>query len=364
MRFHVIALPHTQTTDAYATCAFTQKVVRFCNMMSDRGHHVFLYAGDDNEARCDEHIPCITVNEQKQAFAELGIDHYVNFPFDPNGSLWSLFASRAVPALWERMRERDFICIIGGRAQEVYAQQFPKNIAVEYGIGYSGTFAKFRVFESYAWMHTIYGAESHGRPDLKDGNYFDAVIPNQYDERHTVGNGEGDERGKYALFVGRMIHRKGYTVAQQACEAAGVRLILAGPGADPGGYGEFIGEVNAPTRIKLMQQASCLLAPTSYIEPFGTVTIEAMACGTPVICTDWGAFTETVGPLDGFRCRTLREYVDAVTAACKGSVYNFNRGGIHVRARNRFSMKVVGDQYETYFRRLLNLFDPLGWAKL
>lgn len=45
MNFHVVSLPHTQTTAAYPSCAFTQKVVRFCRMMKARGHHVTLYAG-------------------------------------------------------------------------------------------------------------------------------------------------------------------------------------------------------------------------------------------------------------------------------------------------------------------------------
>ena len=32
-------------------------------------------------------------------------------------------------------------------------------MTVEYGIGYNGTFAKYRVFESYAHMHKIWGAQ-------------------------------------------------------------------------------------------------------------------------------------------------------------------------------------------------------------
>ena len=34
MRFHVVALPHTQTNKSHSACAFTMKVLHFCQMMA------------------------------------------------------------------------------------------------------------------------------------------------------------------------------------------------------------------------------------------------------------------------------------------------------------------------------------------
>jgi hypothetical protein len=49
-------------------------------------------------------------------------------------------------------------------------------MVVELGIGYEGSFAKYRVFESYAWMHYTYG-----KIDQSDnGRFFDCVIPNYF----------------------------------------------------------------------------------------------------------------------------------------------------------------------------------------
>ena len=50
MRFHVVSLPHTQTTRAYSHCAYTEKVRKFCDMMSVN-HEVFLYSGRQRGCR-------------------------------------------------------------------------------------------------------------------------------------------------------------------------------------------------------------------------------------------------------------------------------------------------------------------------
>ena len=83
MRFHIVALPHTQVTKEFAGCAFTEKVRRFCIMMHDLGHEVFLYAGESVEAPVTELITCIA--EFDRAEAVKAVAHYTQFPF--NGPL-------------------------------------------------------------------------------------------------------------------------------------------------------------------------------------------------------------------------------------------------------------------------------------
>jgi glycosyltransferase involved in cell wall biosynthesis len=346
MRFHVVSLPHTHTTAAFPSCAFTQKVVRFCKMMTDLGHEVFLYAGEQNEAPCTDHIPCIS---EKRRAEMVGESHYTEA--DWSHPYWRGFNANVIGQMHERIEPQDFICLIGGYAHKPIADAFPSHISVEFGIGYSGTFAKYRVFESYAWMHTVYGAQV-GNAGAADGHWFDAVIPNQIEDGlYPLGKGDGG----YALYVGRLIDRKGYRIAQEVCQAKDVRLILAGPG-QASGYGEFVGEVDAKERARLMAGAKCLFAPTQYIEPFGTVHIEAMACGTPIIATDWGVFTETIEQgVHGFRCRSFAEFCEALDEA--GTL---DRERIRQDAIRRFSMATVSRQYEAYFTRLSTLWDK-GW---
>ena len=52
MRFHVVSLPHTNTTLDFSACAYTEKVRKFCVMMQGLlGHEVFLYAGQITKRR-------------------------------------------------------------------------------------------------------------------------------------------------------------------------------------------------------------------------------------------------------------------------------------------------------------------------
>ena len=81
MRFHVVSLPHTNTTKDFVWCAYTEKVRRFCNMMKSLGHTVYLYAGTKNEAEVDELITCISEEDRLAYNSEPDLD---NILFDTN----------------------------------------------------------------------------------------------------------------------------------------------------------------------------------------------------------------------------------------------------------------------------------------
>ena len=349
MRFHIVALPHTQVTQEFSGCAFTEKVRRFVMMMKAQGHTVFLYAGDQSEGIEDELITCATETERAKAME--GIAHYTSFPF--SGPLWDKFNAKAIMELNNRLEPQDFICLIGGSAQKPIADAFPSHLSVEFGVGYGGVFSNFRVFESYAWMHSIYAGWKN--PTAADGHFYDVVIPGYLEpEMFPLGDGKGD----YYLFIGRLIDRKGYRIAQEVCERLGKRLILAGPG-EQSGYGEFVGSVGPAERAALMGGAIATFAPTLYVEPFGNVVIESQSCGTPTITTDWGAFTEN-NPhgVTGFRCRTLQEFMDATE-----SVKQLDRAAIRERAISLYNLDTIGQQYDAYFKRLLTLWGD-GWYQM
>lgn len=355
MRFHVVALPHTLVTRDYSACAYTEKVRKFCNMMTDRGHTVFLYAsGNKTDARCHEFISCLP--EKTRAAYEATLDHYTAPSFDVSLPVWSKFNVTATVNIHARAKPRDFICLIAGSAQSSIARSAPELMSVEFGVGYHGTFSQYRVFESHSHMHAVYAAQAKSS-DI-DGVWFDAVIPNYFEVDDFPFR---EKKQDYFLFVGRMVDRKGLDVAIETCAAAGAKLVVAGPGTFPEGHKnvKYVGVVGPKERGKLMSRARALIAPTKYIEPFGGVVVEAALCGTPAITTDWGAFSETVEQgVTGFRCRTLKEFVEATSA-----VAQLDPQYIWSRAVSLYSTKVVGDLYVKHFNRLNQLWgdDGDGW---
>jgi glycosyltransferase involved in cell wall biosynthesis len=351
MRFHVVGLPHTSITRDFTACAFTEKVRKFAIMMKSLGHTVYTYGGPESESPADEHIPCITEEERLIA---VGSQHYTMASFNYNLPHWIKFNNNVISGISERLEHQDFICVIGGYSHKPIADAFPGEMTVEFGIGYGGVFSKYKVFESYAWMHTVYGT-TNTSPNALDGHFFDAVIPGYIDISEFPFRETPDD---YYLFTGRMIERKGYEIAVEVCRRLNKRLILAGQGVAPS-YGEHVGVVGSQKRAELMGGAIASFAPTIYIEPFGTVAPESMACGTPAITTDWGAFTETVvDGVSGYRCRTLKEFIEAAENA-----KYMDRTMVRQHAIDNYSLDVVALKYDKHFRRLSQLWED-GWYQL
>ena len=108
-----------------------------------------------------------------------------------------------------------------------------------------------------------------------------------------------------------------------------------------------------------MGGAIATFTPTRYMEPFCGVHVESMMTGTPVITSNWGVFTETVGDgFNGFRCDVLNDYVQAARMAT-----DLPRERIREYALTQFSVDVVRFQYDAYFRRLGTL-KRSGWYEL
>jgi len=356
---HLVALPHTQTDGRFLTCAYTQKVVKFCRMMAPT-YEVILYAGDQNVAPCSEHVPLFSEDERVADWGD-GFDTVADaISWDPSIPYWSRMNERAIDAIRERARPRDLLLVTGGWAQKPLADRLDL-IACEWAVGYEGIFSDYCAFESAAWMHHIYGRQGWG-----NGRFYDAVIPNYFDPDDFAVAPKDD----YLLFVGRLVERKGVHVAAQIAGRVGMRLLVAGPGiasARPGeivaldgtrivGPVEYVGEVDAVARRDLMAGARALLAPTLYVEPFGGVTVEAMLSGTPVVTTDWGAYTETVTADVGRRFRTLQQGVEATRA-----VLDLDPLAVRAHALARYSLDAVRPRFDVWFAQLAGLWGE-GWA--
>lgn len=351
-RIHLLALPNTQTTRAYSLDGFCQATIRFARMMKALGHTILLYASEENEAPCDE---LITVIKKEEIETLLGVNGtpYQYAYIEAWSPIWQLANARTIKEIQKRKQPHDLICLIGGGSQRSVTDAHPDLFAVEYSIGYEGSYSPFRVFESQAWMHRTYGSQG-----VVDGRFYDTVIPLFFDPSEFKFRAKKEP---FALYVGRLIPRKGVAIACQAAAAAGVPLKIIGHGdTSLVTHGaEYLGAVNADERNDWMSRASAVFCPTQYVEPFNSVAVESQLCGTPVISTDFGGFTETVEQGEtGFRCSYLGEFVRALKEAP-----GLDTRYIHNRAVRNYSMQSIGPQYEKYFERISTLWGA-GWNTL
>ena len=348
MRFHVVSLPHTQTTRAYNSCAFTSLTRTFCDMMTAGGHEVMLYASEDNEANVSELIPCISIQRQRESGFH-GPEDMNKVEYRADASYWKHMAMRAIVAIQERQQPGDILCLASGDQWPIAREVAMP--AVEFIAGYQGTTSPFVVYPSYSWMHAVYGHK--GTAAGYDPSDFDTVIPHFVDHVEFQYVEKPDD---YFLYIGRLIDRKGWRIAQDVCERLGKRLIVAGRG-EFSGYGEYVGQVGAGERAALMGHAQAIFMPTRYIEPFGLVQIEAAMCGTPVIGSDWGAITDAVTHgVNGFRCRSLADYVAAAQM-----VPSLDRRRVWAFAE-QYTYPHIRPQYERYFDKLrAAAVNQTGW---
>jgi glycosyltransferase involved in cell wall biosynthesis len=182
----------------------------------------------------------------------------------------------------------------------------------------------------------------------------------------------GKGGGGYAMFLGRMHPGKAPHVAASIAREAGVALKIAAKMNEPaehayfeemvrpllGGNIEYLGEVDRPTKLALLAEADCLLNPIAWPEPFGMVMIEALACGTPVLTTPFGAAPEIVRDgVVGF----VRSDRDGLVEAL-AQVHEIDRVACRTRVEERFSVeRMVADHVDVYEQAVAGILgDPLG----
>lgn len=353
---HLVGIFHTKHTAAYSHCAFTGKALRFAKMMRMYGYRVIEYANAGSESLADERVEMLTADEfdallgnrDKKAFhgndATLGTPHH------------HLFEEKLVPAMQQRVKPRDIICHPFGHAHSRLLRDFPANVHVETGIGYPTTVAgTIKIFESYAWRHY------HAGKDGRQGAHYEFVIPNYFDIEDWSPR---FAQGQYYAFLGRIDKCKGldtlYEIAKRLPDTPTTpKIVLCGQGdhtrwAHPNIV--YRGPLKGTERSDFMRNAICSLMPTEFIEPFGGSGVEGLLCGTPLIATDYGAFTETVQHgLNGFRCKTLADWLWALER-----VTSLDRAAIANSARRTYSLETCGALYDDAFYKIYQLYDK-GW---
>jgi glycosyltransferase involved in cell wall biosynthesis len=168
--------------------------------------------------------------------------------------------------------------------------------------------------------------------------------------------------GKYLAFLGRISPEKRVDRAIEVARRVGMPIKIAAKvdAADKEYFEanirkllddplvEYIGEIGEREKSEFLGNAYALLFPIDWPEPFGLVTIEAMACGTPVIAYRMGSVPEIVDEgITGYLVSNLDE-----AAAAVHHVNSLDRRVCRRIFEKRFSARRMCSDYLRVYNRL------------
>ncbi|MGC9503916.1 glycosyltransferase family 4 protein [Baaleninema sp.] len=168
--------------------------------------------------------------------------------------------------------------------------------------------------------------------------------------------------GDRLAWVGRIAPEKGLEDAVAAVAKTGIPLTVWGKMQFPDYWEEVLGnypdaEVEyagfLPTRELQRQLGRCrgFLMTPKWVEAFGNVTIEALACGVPVISYRRGGPTEIVREGEtGFLVEP--DSVEGLVSAID-RLPEIDRANCRRQAETEFSIPAMGDRVETWLRGVL-----------
>jgi len=332
--------------------------ISICDGLTRRGHTVDLYSplGSKLEVADVKTSNLRALATTQQEFKELISDIAKTSHFVP--ALWDSYMAGE---MFERARsgEYDLLHFHHPESALALARSNP-NIPVVYTL-HDPVFNWFKeLFEMYhSDNQKFISISNNQRRDAPDLPYAGTVYNGIPIEHFPYSDTPED----YLLFAGRIVPEKGVKEAIQVAKAARKRLIIIGPVyQDSQGYFDqyiqpqlddqilHLGYVAHDQMWRYYSKAQALLTPVQWEEPFGLTTVEAMACGTPVLSLRRGAAPELIEHgKTGFVVDSISEMVDAVS-----NIPNIERGYCRDYAKQRFSVDQMVDGYESAFAAVLS----------
>jgi glycosyltransferase involved in cell wall biosynthesis len=164
------------------------------------------------------------------------------------------------------------------------------------------------------------------------------------------------------LFFGRIHNDKGAVQAIEIARACKKKLIVAGIIQDQDYYEQliapqidndevtYVGSVGPVERNRLLGEASAMLHPIQFDEPFGLSVIESMACGTPVVAFNRGSMPELIETgRNGFLVDNVDEAIEAVAR-----IEEIERADCRRHVENHFTVDRMIDEYIQVYQIILD----------
>jgi glycosyltransferase involved in cell wall biosynthesis len=323
----------------------TERIVSYLTEeLVRRGHDVTLFASGDSITRArlvsgwprslrvnhpgiDPVVPHLVMLDR--VFQEADAFNVIHFHIDYLH--YPLTARAAVPTLTTLHGRLD----VDG-LEQLY-KQFPDTPVV------SISNSQRRPLPHLNWQATVY----HG-------------LPQDLYQSHPVA-----VRPEYLVFIGRISPEKRPDRAIAIARAVGMDLKIAAKVSEADReyfksvvepllrknkrLVEFVGEVSDAEKDELLGNATALLFPVDWPEPFGLVIVESMACGTPVVAYPMGAVPEVVQHgTTGFLVQSIDEAVDAVR-----NVGTIDRAIVRATFERCFTASRMADNYLEAYTHLV-----------
>lgn len=351
LRIAVIAPSHSPIVEPFSG-GQAAHVWWLCRALTDRGHHVTLFAppGTDSrlrtvelalggpqlstDARGDVSMPAELTIREHHAYLSLMLelaDDPTRFDVVHNQSLHYL------PVAMSRLLAAPMITTL-------HTPPTPwLESAVQSTARSDMRFAAVSADTARRWAPLLGAVE---------------VIRNGVDLRRWPAGPGGDD----LVWTGRLVPEKAPHLAIRAARLTGRRLVLAGPAADPDYVAReiepllddrtvYAGHLGQAALSRLVRRSAVALVTPRWNEPYGLVVAEALASGTPVAGLARGGMPEIVDSLSA--CLVPDHGDDAETvpalAAAVDHAASLRRSDVRARAEAACSIEGMVDAYEQLF---------------
>jgi glycosyltransferase involved in cell wall biosynthesis len=331
--------------------------------LSKRGHIITIYGPNGTEVH-GENISVRTMNLRAFAHDQAEFNKFLSNIDDLVHDVPGLWDRYMVSDMYARAKKGEFDLLHFHHPESALSTAAEQiKVPTVYTIHDPISSISRELFELFASKNQKFVSISNNqRQDAPDLPYLETVYNGTDLDLFSFSSEPED----FLLFTGRITPEKGVKEAIKVAKDSNHRLLIIGPvHHNAKDYFDqyikpelndrilYLGRMDQDQLPRYYQKAKAVLTPVQWEEPFGLTTIEAMACGAPVISLRRGAAPEIiVHGKTGFIVDSLAEMVEAVD-----KVGQIKRSDCRNHVAKQFTIEKMVDGYEKAFQKMIDFED-------